>query len=74
MTGNGTNESVDYNARFERVIDIMGRNHMNGLELIPEICYQFTEQQYKNGKYIYDCNFFYFFYYKKMKIMIYFFR
>lgn len=45
-TGNNTDELPEYNAKFERVLDILGRKHMNGLTLIPELCS--TEQLLSN--------------------------
>ena len=37
-TGNETDQGPEYNIKFEKILNIMGRHHMNGLELIPEVC------------------------------------
>ena len=36
--GNDTDQFLEYHTKFKRILNIMGRSHMNGMELIPEVC------------------------------------
>ena len=44
-TGNETDQLPEYDLKFERILNVMGRNHMNGMALIPEVCFTPSAQQ-----------------------------
>ena len=53
-TGNPTDKFPDYDPILERVLNVMGRNHMNRLQLIPEIASGSIGQQPKTSQYIFN--------------------